>query len=52
MRIYKVWIADKLTKCPLANYKIKALNKVHAKYKAFKDICNKDKSYLIIVSKL
>ena len=52
MRTYKVWIADKLTKWPLAKFEIKALSKAHAKYKVFRDICEKDRSYLITVSKL
>lgn len=51
MRMYKVTIADKLTKWPLATYKIKALNKQHAKRKVFVQICKRDKSYLITASK-
>lgn len=52
MRTYKVWIADKLTRWPLGRYEIKALTKWHARRKAFKEICHKDKGYLIIVSRL
>ena len=49
MRTYKVWIADRLTKRPLGRYEIKAFTKWHVKHKVFKDIFQKDKSYLIIV---
>lgn len=49
MRIYKVFIIDSDTKFPIATYEIKAFSKWHAKYLAFKYICQKDKSYLIAV---
>ena len=51
MRTYTVWIADKLTKFPLAFYEVVALTKWHAKRKVFKAVCQNDKSYLITVAR-
>ena len=51
MKIYKVYVVDRFTKWPLSVYKVKAFTRWGAKRKAFKEICQKDKNYLIIVSK-
>lgn len=51
MKIYKVYVADKFTKWPLFVCNIKALTRWGAKRKAFREVCQKDKTYLIIVSK-
>ncbi len=52
MNKYKVWIADRFTKIPLAEFEITALTKWGAKTRAFKEICRKNRSYVVIVSRL
>lgn len=48
MRLYRVHVADKFTKWPLAYYDVHAWTKWGAKRKIFK-ICEKDTSYLLTV---
>lgn len=55
MRLYRVYIADKFTKMPLAYHEVHAWTKRGAKRKIFKWICEKDTSYILTatsVSKL
>lgn len=47
MRMYRVWIADKFTKWPLAYHDVKAWTKRGAKRKIFKLVCEKDTSYTL-----
>lgn len=47
MRLYRVWIADKLTRMPLAYYDIRAWTKLGAKHKIFTTVCQKDTGYLL-----
>ena len=47
MRLYRVYVADKLTKFPLAYYDIKAWSKRGAERKIFKQVCEKAISYLV-----
>ena len=47
MQVYRVYVADKLTKMPLAYYDVRAWSKGSAKRKIFKVACSKDKSYLL-----
>jgi hypothetical protein len=46
MRTYKVFVADKITKCPLLVYKVEALTKLHAKRKVAY-MYRLDRTYLI-----
>lgn len=48
MRMYRVWIADKFTKWPLAYYDVKAWTKKGAKRKIFKNVCERDTSYILV----
>jgi hypothetical protein len=48
MRLYRVYIADKFTKWPLAYHDVKAWTRWGAKRKIFKWIREKDTSYLLI----
>jgi hypothetical protein len=50
--MYRVYIADKFTRFPLAYYDVRAITKRRAKTKIFKQVLKKDKSYLLIVSKM
>lgn len=45
--VYRVYIADRLTKMPLAYYDVLAWTKAGAKLKIFKEVCSKDDSYLL-----
>ena len=49
MRLYRVWVADKFTRMPLAYYDVPAWTKYCAKRKVFNDICQKDTGYLLTV---
>jgi hypothetical protein len=49
MILYRVWIADKLTRMPLAYHDVFAWTKWGAKRKVFKSVCLKDASYLLTV---
>lgn len=49
MRLYRVWVADKFTRIPLAYYDVHALTKCGAKRKVFKSVCQKDTGYLLTV---
>ena len=48
MRMYRVWIADKFTKWPLAYHDVKAWTKRGAKRKIFKRVCEGDTSYILV----
>lgn len=50
--MYRVYITDKFTRFPLAYYDVRAITKRRAKTKIFKQVLKKDKSYLLIVSKI
>lgn len=52
MRMYRVYIADKFTKWPLAHYDVKAWTKWGAKRKVFKHVCEKDTSYILTASRI
>ena len=52
MKKYRVYIADKLTKIPLATYEVSALGGWHAKAVVFRDVCRKDRSYIVTASKV
>ena len=52
MRTYRVYIADKFTRIPLGYYDVRAITKRRAKTEIFKQVLKKDKSYLLIVSKM
>ena len=52
MRTYKVIVADKFTGFPIGFFEVKAISKYWAKRIVFKDVCDKDKSYLIIATKM
>lgn len=52
MNKYTVYIADKFTKFPLGAVTVAALTKWGAKRKVWKDICNKDDTYIVVASKL
>ena len=45
--IYRVYVADKFTKIPLAYYDVRAWTKGSAKRKIFKEVCSKDDGYLV-----
>ena len=47
MRVYRVYVADRFTKIPLAYYDVRAWSKGSAKRKIFKVVCSKDKGYLL-----
>lgn len=46
--MYRVWIADKFTKRPLAYHDVKAWTKAGAKRKIFKYVCESDTSYILM----
>lgn len=52
MRMYRVYIADKFTKWPLAYHDVKAWTKTGAKRKIFKHVCEGDTSYILVASKV
>jgi hypothetical protein len=49
MILYRVYIADKLTRMPLTYHDVYAWTKRGAKRKVFKSVCQKDTSYLLTV---
>ena len=51
MNKYTVYIADKFTKFPLGAVTVTALTKWGAKRKVWKDICNKDDTYIVVASR-
>jgi hypothetical protein len=48
MRMYRVYIADKFTKWPLASHDVHAWTKWGAKRKIFKYVCEGDISYILV----
>ena len=48
MKMYKVYVVDKFTKCPLITYEVEALTRWHAKRKVARQY---DKTYLIIAAR-
>ena len=48
MKLYRVWIVDKLTRIPVARCDVKAWTKFGAKRRIFKELCEKDTSYCLV----
>ena len=46
--MYRVYIADKFTRMPLAYHDVKAWTKCGAKRKIFKYVCEYDTSYILV----
>lgn len=46
--MYRVYIADKFTRMPLAYHDVKAWTKRGAKHKIFKYVCEGDTSYILV----
>lgn len=52
MRMYRVYIVDKLTRWPLAYHEVHAWTKAGAKRKIFKWVCEGDTSYTLVAKKI
>ena len=52
MRMYRVYIADKFTRMPLAYHDVKAWTKRGAKHKIFKYVCEGDTSYILVAKSI
>lgn len=52
MALFRVFVADKITKFPLAYYETRSNFKFTAKRKVIKYVLNNDKSYIVTATRI